>query len=253
VWWRFDRWAKDGTWDRVLAAVQGDAHAAAEMEWLVSVDSTVARAHQHAAGRAPGRLQSTQGARSNYKNLPVPRPVWPEPLDHALGRSRGGWSTKTHLSVDRLGRPLSVRLTPGQAGDNPQLLPLLDEIAVPGRGAGPRSHVGVRRRPDCVIADKAYSHPSTRAALRRWGIRVVIPERRDQIAHRAAKGRAGDDHRASMPGSTATATLSNEPSTDSSNGAASPPATTNTPATTALGSSSPASSNSGYGDPSDRP
>lgn len=50
VWWRFDRWAKDGTWDRVLAAVQGDAHAAAELEWLVSVDSTVARAHQHAAG-----------------------------------------------------------------------------------------------------------------------------------------------------------------------------------------------------------
>ena len=59
VWWRFDRWAKDGTWDRVLAAVQGDAHAVAGLEWLVSVDSTVARAHQHAAGarmRPPPRL-----------------------------------------------------------------------------------------------------------------------------------------------------------------------------------------------------
>jgi transposase len=86
---------------------------------------------------------------------------------------------------------LSVRLTPGQAGDNPQLLPLLDDIAVPVRGAGTRPHAGVRRRPDGVIADKAYSHPSTRKALRRRGIRVVIPERRDQIAHRAAKGRAG--------------------------------------------------------------
>ena len=50
VWWRFDRWAKDGTWDRVLCALQGQAHAAAELEWVVSVDSTVARAHQHAAG-----------------------------------------------------------------------------------------------------------------------------------------------------------------------------------------------------------
>ena len=50
VWWRFDRWAKDGTWDRVLGRLQGEAHAAAELEWLVSVDSTVARAHQHAAG-----------------------------------------------------------------------------------------------------------------------------------------------------------------------------------------------------------
>lgn len=43
-----------------------------------------------------------------------------------------------------------------------------------------------------VVADKAYSHPSTRQALRRRGIRVVIPERRDQSEHRAAKGsRAG--------------------------------------------------------------
>lgn len=82
---------------------------------------------------------------------------------------------------------MSVRLTPGQAGDNPQLLPLLDDIAVPVRGGGPI----LRRRPDCVIADKAYSHPSTRNALRRRGIRVVIPERNDQIAHRTAKGRAG--------------------------------------------------------------
>lgn len=118
--------------------------------------------------------------------------MWPEPSDHALGRSRGGWTTKTHLSVDRRGRPLSVRLTPGQAGDNPQLLPLLDDIAVPARGAAPlMPQARVRRRPDCVIADKAYSHPSTRNALRRRGIRVVIPERSDQIAHRAAKGRSG--------------------------------------------------------------
>jgi transposase len=50
VWYRFDRWAKDCTWDRILAVLQGQAHAVAELEWTVSVDSTVARAHQHAAG-----------------------------------------------------------------------------------------------------------------------------------------------------------------------------------------------------------
>ena len=50
VWWRFDRWAKDGTWERILTELQGDAHAIADLEWLVSVDSTIARAHQHAAG-----------------------------------------------------------------------------------------------------------------------------------------------------------------------------------------------------------
>ena len=55
VWWRFDRWAKDGTWDRVLGELQGQAHAVAELEWVVSVDSTVARAHQHAAGAPKSR------------------------------------------------------------------------------------------------------------------------------------------------------------------------------------------------------
>lgn len=50
VWWRFDRWAKDGTWDRILTELQGEAHAADELEWVVSLDSTIARAHQHAAG-----------------------------------------------------------------------------------------------------------------------------------------------------------------------------------------------------------
>ncbi len=50
VWWRFDLWSKDGTWDAILAELQGQAHAVAELEWTVSVDSTVARAHQHAAG-----------------------------------------------------------------------------------------------------------------------------------------------------------------------------------------------------------
>jgi transposase len=56
VWWRFDRWAKDGTLDRVLAELQGHVHAEGELEWVVSVDSTIARAHQHAAG-APASLR----------------------------------------------------------------------------------------------------------------------------------------------------------------------------------------------------
>jgi transposase len=77
-----------------------------------------------------------------------------------------------------------VRLTPGQAGDNPQLIPVLDDIAVPTRGRR-------RSRPQVLIADKAYSHPSTRAALRSRGIRTVIPERSDQIAYRAARGSHG--------------------------------------------------------------
>lgn len=48
AWKRHARFANDGTWDRVLAAVLADADAAGELDWTVAVDSTIARAHQHA-------------------------------------------------------------------------------------------------------------------------------------------------------------------------------------------------------------
>ena len=62
----------------------------------------------------------TRGALANDKNLAN------EPPDHALGRSRGGLSTKIHALTDRFCCPLTVLLSPGQAGDNPYLLPLLE-------------------------------------------------------------------------------------------------------------------------------
>lgn len=77
-------------------------------------------------------------------------------------------------------------LTPGQAGDNPQLIPLLDDISVARIGPG-----RPRCRPETVIADKAYSHPSTRQAMRDRQITFVSPERDDQIARRVAKGSRG--------------------------------------------------------------
>ena len=104
-----------------------------------------------------------------------------------MGRSRGGWTTKAHLSVDRCGRPLSVLVTAGQAHDNPLLFPVLEAISVPARLGGQRP----RSRPDCLIADRAYSHPSTRKALRQKGIPAVIPEKSDQLTRRQAKGSRG--------------------------------------------------------------
>ncbi len=50
VYGLFRRWQRDGTWVKVLAALQALADAAGHVTWDVSVDSTVARAHQHAAG-----------------------------------------------------------------------------------------------------------------------------------------------------------------------------------------------------------
>ena len=48
---RFYRWRRRGVWDRVLAALQAQADARGELDWLLHfVDGSVVRAHQHAAG-----------------------------------------------------------------------------------------------------------------------------------------------------------------------------------------------------------
>lgn len=48
VWKRHRRFSGDGTWDRILDQLLADADAAGEIDWTVSVDSTINRAHQHA-------------------------------------------------------------------------------------------------------------------------------------------------------------------------------------------------------------
>ncbi len=49
VYARFVRWQGDGTWDRLLAHVQTKSDAVGEVIWEISIDSSVVRAHQHAA------------------------------------------------------------------------------------------------------------------------------------------------------------------------------------------------------------
>jgi transposase len=103
-----------------------------------------------------------------------------------VGRSRGGLSTKVHLLVDDTGRPLVVVVSPGQAGDNPALQPMLNQLRVARRGPG-----RPRTRPMLVRADKAYSARATRSYLRRRGIQAVIPEPADQAGHRKRRGSRG--------------------------------------------------------------
>jgi transposase len=45
----FRRWQRDGTWHRIFEQLQARADAEGLITWDVSVDSAVARAHQHAA------------------------------------------------------------------------------------------------------------------------------------------------------------------------------------------------------------
>ena len=49
IYKRFNRWAGDGTWEKLLAEVQKQADAAGKIDWVVSIDSTIARVHQHGA------------------------------------------------------------------------------------------------------------------------------------------------------------------------------------------------------------
>jgi transposase len=52
VWKRHNKFAKDGTWDRVLTALQTQADAAGDVDWRLSIDSSIMRVHQHGATAA---------------------------------------------------------------------------------------------------------------------------------------------------------------------------------------------------------
>jgi putative transposase len=108
-----------------------------------------------------------------------------EPDDHAIGRSRGGLSTKIHQLVDGRGRPL-VALSAGQAGDSPMLKTLIAHLKVIRVGPG-----RPRTRPDALLGDKAYSSRGNRELLRGKGVKTVIPQPSDQIGHRKRRGSAG--------------------------------------------------------------
>ena len=69
-----------------------------------------------------------------------------------MGRSRGGLTTKIHMAVDALGRPLKLILTPGQRGDAPLAPALL-------QGLSPRR----------VLADKAYDSNALRGLIDNMG------------------------------------------------------------------------------------
>lgn len=112
------------------------------------VDGTVVRAHQHAAGAKKG------GG------------------DQALGRSRGGLSTKIHIRAERRGKPVVVALTGGERHEYLMLPRLMDDGMVKPPGVG-----RPRVRPTRVAGDKGDSGRSIRRYQQRRGIVAVIPRR----------------------------------------------------------------------------
>ncbi|MGQ3241670.1 IS5 family transposase [Shinella sp.] len=91
----------------------------------------------------------------------------------ALGRSRGGFTTKLHARCDA--RPLGFVLTPGQTHDNQAFAPLFRMIS---------------DRIDAFLADKGYDADAIREEIASANIEAVIPaksNRRDPIPHDKAK------------------------------------------------------------------
>ncbi len=102
VYGRFRIWSRSGLFASILAELT-DSQADRE---YVMVDSTSIRVHQ-------------DGARSH------------DPFAHALGRSRGGLTTKIHMACDALGYPLGFILTGGERGDATQAIGLLRKYMQP--------------------------------------------------------------------------------------------------------------------------
>lgn len=85
----------------------------------------------------------------------------------ALGRSRGGFTSKVHCLGDARGRPIAFHFTPGEAADCKAYDTLID---LP------------EQTPDALLADKAYDTDAIRADLKERGIKPVIPPKSNRIA-----------------------------------------------------------------------
>jgi transposase len=99
IYVRFARWADKNVWQNILAVLGEDA----DFE-EVFIDSTIVRAHQHAAGAAKKKGEQ------------------------ALGRSQGGLMTKIHACVEGLGQLARFTLTGGQVHDVTQAQVLIEQM-----------------------------------------------------------------------------------------------------------------------------
>jgi len=129
---RFKRWADRGFWADILTYVSQDYDGESVM-----IDATIVRAHPCAAG-----YEKDQQERE------------------ALGRSKGGFTTKIHAVVDALGQALRFTLTPGQRHDITQARELLEGFENTN-----------------VIADKGYDSDALREQLKQQNCISVIPSR----------------------------------------------------------------------------
>lgn len=93
--------------------------------------------------------------------MPVPQ-VLKKKGEQALGRSRGGFSTKIHITTDALGYPLRLSLTAGQRHDLIQAYEMIVDLDF-----------------ERIIADRSYQAQGFRHQITAQGMEVVIPPKRN--------------------------------------------------------------------------
>ena len=133
IYKKFKAWSAQGKWLKFFEAMVQDP----DMEWLF-IDGSYVRAHQHSAGAA------TEDA-------------------EAIGKSRGGNTTKIHLPVDACGFPVAFEITGGE---------IHDCTAAP---------VLLAKTPDAetVVGDKGYDSQPVRDQVVEQGGKPVIPRRKN--------------------------------------------------------------------------
>jgi transposase len=140
------------------------------MELGVSAVQSLVESGRLGTGFSSGPLARFGGAAAGLYDYPSPstrRWRYSKKEDEALGRSRGGFSTKLHLACDAQGQPVEVRLGPGQEHDSRQA-----ELLV-----GPH-------QPTTVIADRAYDTDAFLGLLRQRNTEAVIPPLKTRLVQR---------------------------------------------------------------------
>ena len=135
VYTRYWRWAQKDKCGSIFKRLSEDA----DFEYVM-IDGTIVRVHQHGAG-----------ARGGTQN-------------QAIGRSRGGLTTKIAALVDALGNLVRFTLLPGQRHDIKSVDDLLEGIDC-----------------DTFLGDKAFDAKALRARLAQEGIKAVIPQRKGAV------------------------------------------------------------------------
>ena len=134
---RMNRWSKNGVLDRVFEHLQREQIVRVKLE-AVSLDSTIVQVHPDGTGALK-------------KNGP-----------QAIGRSRGGWTTKIHMVAADARTAVTFSLSPGQAHDAPEGRQLLNRL-------------GQQHDNPSLIMDRAYEGNETRQLALALGFIPVVP------------------------------------------------------------------------------